>query len=120
MKIHRAKRTLLSVVALLSVWACDTGGNKTHASGSSATAAPPRDSALMQQNAVLQAQKDPLFLAARGLFEAISAIDSATAVAGVKAPKKGQTEPLEAYEVQVRKRTVAALQRLRSVQSRLK
>ncbi len=79
-----------------------------------------RDSLLTQENTVLHAQKDSIFLEARNLFEAISAIDSATALAGVRAPKHGRSEPLQRYEDQVRLRTVKALRRLRDVEARLK
>jgi cell division septum initiation protein DivIVA len=76
------------------------------------------DSTLTKDNAELQRQKDSLLVSMRGLFGAMSAIDSAATLAGVKKePTNG--EPIKAYEEVVRTRTVKALQRLKVVQARL-
>lgn len=108
---------LAAVAALLAVGACK--GTEAGSAGASAAAAPPRDSVLAQENTVLQQQKDSLFSATRSLLSAIAAIDSATTQAGVK-PPRDKGEPIAPYEEQVRARTVAALQRLRTTQAKLK
>ena len=76
------------------------------------------DSVLTKDNDELQRQKDSLLISVRGLFGAMSTIDSAATMAGVKKePNKG--EPIKAYEEVMRARTVKALQRLKTVETRL-
>jgi hypothetical protein len=118
MRMSRMSWTRLAAMAsVLTFAACKQG--ETAGSGGTTTAAPPRDSVLAQENAVLQAQKDSLFGATRSMLAAMAAIDSATTQAGIK-PAKDRGEPIKAYEVQVRERTVEALQKLRATQARLK
>ncbi len=107
-----------AVVLVLLLAACQKGDA---GAGKSGTAAPPsaaaQDSTLTTQNAQLQAQKDSLFGATRSLLAAMASIDSATSLAGVKAKRNG--EPIKSYEEDVRTRTVAALQSLRTTRARL-
>lgn len=117
MHSQNIRRVTLGAFALMSVAACSGTGDSGSTQTAQATQA--RDSMLTQQNVILQAQKDSLILAARGLFDAMSAIDSATALAGVKGAKGSKVEGGVAYEVGVRQRTIAALQRLRSAEKRL-
>jgi hypothetical protein len=107
----------VALLAMLAIAACK-GTEAGTSGGSTAAAAPPRDSVLAQENAVLQQQKDSLFSATRSLLSAIAAIDSATTKAGVK-PPRDKGEPIAAYEDQVRARTVQALEKLRTTQAKL-
>jgi len=115
---------VVSVIALTSLAACKRAGDQdTERTAANSEAPAPtvaHDSALQQQNAVLQAQKDSLMLATRGLLDAISAIDSATAKTGVKRAKGSRIEGGEPYEVGVRRRTLKALAQLRDANARLK
>lgn len=109
----------VALLAVLSLGACKKAGEAGGDVGGSTAAAPPRDSVLAQENAVLQQQKDSLFGATRSLLAAIASIDSATTQAGVK-PPRDKGEPIASYEEQVRARTVRALERLRTTQTKLK
>lgn len=109
----------VAIIAALSLAACKGNENGATTAGGSTTAAPPRDSVLAQENAVLQQQKDSLFAATRSLLSAIASIDSATTQAGVK-PPRDKGEPIASYESQVRARTVQALEKLRTTQTKLK
>ncbi len=107
-----------AAVLLLSLAACKGGEPNTDQSG------PPgqpnvasRDTTLVHDNAVLQAQKDSLFGATRSLLAAMASIDSATTAAGIKPREHG--EPIPSYEEGVRARTVEALKRLRATRTRL-
>lgn len=114
---NRSARVAVSATTLLlALAACNQGDNSGK---TSAQLAQNSDSATMRKDSVLQAQRDSLMGAAKSLFEAMSSIDSANALAGYK-PKKGQTEPIQNYEVQVRDRTLKALARLRVAEARLK
>ena len=99
---------------MLSMGAC-VNGDKERAT----QVAVQQDSVLTKDNAELQRQKDSLLVSVHGLFDAMSAIDSAATMAGVKKePYTG--EPLKTYQEIVRTRTVKALQRLKTVEARLK
>jgi len=76
------------------------------------------DSTLTRDSAELQRQKDSLLVSMRGLFDAMSAIDSAATLAGVK-KEAAKGEPIKPYAEVVRARTVKALQRLKTVETRL-
>ncbi len=106
---------------LLSLAACKAEPNTDQASGAPGQPGPPagqaRDTALVHENAVLQAQKDSLFGATRSLLAAMASIDSATTAAGVKPKDRG--EPIATYEEGVRARTVQALQRIRTTRAKL-
>lgn len=122
--MNQQTRWILPAAALLATVAtaacnrgepADKGQPPTLASGTS-VAAP--DTALVHQNAVLQAQKDSLFGATRSLLTAMASIDSATSLAGVKPKDRG--EPIVSYEEGVRARTVEALRSLRTTRARLR
>lgn len=107
-----------AVLLVLALGACgkgDTGAGKNGEAPPPTVAA--QDSTLTTQNAQLQAQKDSLFGATRSLLAAMASIDSATSLAGMKAKHNG--EPIKTYEEDVRARTVAALQSLRTTRARL-
>jgi hypothetical protein len=112
----RAFHRVISVASLLLAAACGPSEEER----TKQTALVTHDSAMTRQSEMLQAQKDSVLREARNLFEAMSAIDSATAMAGFKGSKNKQAEPLQRYEAQVRDRTLAALKRLRNVEARLK
>jgi hypothetical protein len=116
MKNRTAHRAIMAAILALAASAC----GPSEAERAKQAAVVVHDSAMTRQNDVLQAQKDSVLLEAKNLFQAIAQIDSATALAGYKAPKGKQTEPLQRYEDQVRTRTLKALQRLRTVEARLK
>jgi hypothetical protein len=115
----RWTRGIALVAVLTTLAACKGNEAGSGAAGGSTAAAPPRDSVLAQENAILQQQKDSLFGATRSLLAAIASIDSATTQAGVK-PPRDKGEPIKAYEDLVRARTVEALQRLRTTQAKLR
>jgi hypothetical protein len=116
MKSRAQLRIMLTATFLLASGAC--GPNAAERQKQAAVVS--HDSLMTQQNEALQAQKDSVLLETKNLFEAISAIDSATAMAGYKTDKNKKVEPLPRYEVQVRDRTLKALKRLRAVEGRLK
>lgn len=114
------RKVLPAAALLLTFAACkgnEPGATQTPATTGDQTTIPAGDTALVHQNAVLQAQKDSLFGATRSLLAAMASIDSATSRAGVKARDRG--EPIAKYEEGVRQRTVEALQRLSSTRARL-
>lgn len=117
----RTRWMATAALLLAPLAACDKGGT-TGGTGTTtgATSAPaPQDTALVHQNAVLQAQKDSLFGATRSLLAAMASIDSAVTLAGEKPRHKG--EPITtSYESDVRQRTLAALEKLRGARSRLR
>lgn len=117
--MSRTTRWMSPAIALVIMLAAcqrgDAGAGKGGAAPPAAVAA--QDSALTSQNAQLQAQKDSLFGATRSLLSAMASIDSATSLAGMKAKRNG--EPIKSYEEDVRARTVAALQSLRTTRARL-
>jgi hypothetical protein len=109
---RRIRYTLIGVMAL-SMGACVNGERER-----AAQMVVSHDSVLTKDNAELQRQKDSLLVSVRGLFDAMSAIDSAATMAGVKKePAKG--EPIKTYEEVVRTRTVKALKHLKIVEARL-
>lgn len=118
--IRPGTRALAAAMLTVSLGACkrDTTSGRAVAVQSPEQVAQSRDSTLVSQNAVLQAQKDSLFGATRSLLSAIASIDSATALAGVRARRDGEPIP-SSYEAGVRQRTLEALHRLRTTRERL-
>jgi len=114
------RRTLATSAAFVAfgLAACTPADNNANKTGTNQVAQ--NSDSTAHKDSILQVEKDSLMLAAKSLFDAMSAIDSASSAAGYKAPKHGQTEPLQRYEVQVRDRTLKALARLKVAEARLK
>jgi hypothetical protein len=114
--IRLSGRSAVSASLILATLAaCDSSSRPQQVAQTAAA----QDTALQAKNEALQHEKDSLMTDVKSLFEAMNSIDSANALAGYK-PGKQKGEIIQRDEILIRDRTLKALARLRTVESRLK